>query len=884
MTKRDKNDPAEIDRQVAITRRQEQRSARGMDANTAAFLAAWEDENDTEPVDIQIQEPTGPTAGQLIDEQRGTTPVSADSGVQFVNPSDLDTMRNRDRMVGHFKVAPGGAPLATRFGAGIKKTELGQYNYLVNEFGEENVSEVYGNDGKSVVGFRWRTAPDQPWRMVDPAPGADRYRDGKDRGKWRSMLDDIPGDIADVAGPMLLEAGPGAVLGAAGGAVGGIPGAIAAGAVGDAAGAVARDAVAERLPGKEADTGQRAGLRDTAINVAAGGVANALPLVGRFVATPARGIAARVAKESAFDPLAHATLRETAEDLADETATGAIRGAAEDAAPEAARVATDAASDAASASARRPVAEIIPERTALSQRTNVDLSAGQLTGSRELLMKEDALSAVGKYANEIGDAQMRRVRQGELHLRKTLGQRPDSLLAGTRGADAYVNYTNQLDEARKLATRPLFAEADQLLGGRGIPTRNFRSVAEALAGKDGAGSGAGTKAIAARAREIVEELEANPNVSASRLSDLLSEWGKAAQGGDLMAFKEADPRRARAASAKLFGALQKDLDDAATLGPSIEGRPRFNSSMQGPYGRPSSGDPQAAASKLREARERFKELSVPIADAKNDLLENMVGLKEARKGDTIGASLLQTRSLNQIRHAIGTLNKADPVAARDLVIDALGSLVDAAKAGTGEANQAGVSVSMARFATSGRANRGKVLALVSGLGDNDETKAIMSMWNDAVRVAEVISDRGLPPGSQTASRFFNAGEEASSVLRDARTGGITGAVAGAVERTINKGPVLNGEKLAAIASDPEARDAFTSLIKQMSTAGGRLSAEAKDPRAYAEAWFRAAVQTGIVSMRDARTGGLTSEQLQEERRRNRPMPVTRPIANEGSYP
>lgn len=857
-------------RQYEITQRQKQREASGIDANTAAFMAAFEDANKTTPANIQIAAPQQPGGADILDQHlaavyRDQNNLPAPTTSPIINTDDVAKVARQDRQIGHFKVAPGGAPLADRFLAGIKKTEVGQFNYLVSRFGQENVSEVIGNDGKSIVGFRYREAPDQPWHMVDPAPGADRYRGGEDRGKWRSMLDDLPGDVADVAGPMLLEAGPGAVLSAAGGAVAGVPGAIGAGMVGDAAGTIARDAVAEAIPGQEAAAPPHATLRDAGINMAAGAVANALPLAGRFMATPARKIAANVAAESVFDPLAHA----------------AITGATEDAAQAGA---TEAAQQLAGASAKRSVTDIIPERAALFERTGVEPSAGMLTGSRDLLMKEDALSAVGKYANEIGDAQMKRIRQGEQFLRKTLVNRPDPLEAGESGARAYVNYTNQLDEARKLATRPLFVEADQLLGGRGLPTRNFRAAAEALAGKDGAGSSSGTKAISARARQIVEELDKNPNVSAARLSDLLSEWGKAAKGGDLEAFKEADPRRARAASAKLFGALQADLDEAARLGPAVEGRPRFNSSMQGPYGHPASGDPQAAAAKLRDARERFKELSVPIEDAKNALLEGIVGLKDARKADTAGASLLQSRSPNQIRHAVGVMAKADPTAARDLVVDALGSIVDGARAGTSEANQAGVSVSMARFATAGRANRGKVLALVSGLGDTEEARQITSMWNDAVKMAEVISDRGLPPGSQTASRIFNATEEGASVLKDMKSGGLGGAVAGVAQRTVAKGPVLNGQKLAAMATDPEARDQFLGLVKQMSSAGGRLRAEAMSPRAHAEAWFRAAVQTGIVEMRDSRFGGAQAQALEEQRRMNRPMMATPNIANEGYSP
>lgn len=873
-------------RQAAIDERERLRRLQGMDPTTAAILSAWESKSGTEPATITAQQPAGPSLGDKIDQQRRVAlDLPAQTSAPAVNLEDVKAFERRGKQVGNFPVAPGGAPFAQRIETGIKKTELGQFNNLVANYGDKNVSELYGNDGKTVVGFAVRNAPDQPWHNFDPPVDAtdenapilahnikglpeDKHGGGI-VGFFRSLWSDLPGDIADVAGPAVLEAGPGAVLSAAGGAIGGIPGAMALGGIGDAAGSVARDAVAERLPGAEdSNQSKNATGRDTAINVVAGAAANALPLFGRVFSTPTRKIAANVAKESAFDPLTHA----------------AITAAAEDAQGAAAHGAAGAADEIASATARRPVSEIIPERAALSQRTAVDLSAGQLTGSRDLLMKEDALSAVGKYANEIGDAQMKRVRQGEVFLRKTLVNRPDTLTAGENGVAAYLNYTKQVDKARGLGTRPLFVEADQLLGGRRLSTRNFRSAAEALVAKDGAGSSSGTKAISSRAAQIIKELDQNPNVSASRLSDLLSEWGQAAHGGDLEAFKEADPRRARAAAAKLFGGLQADLDEAARIGPAVDGKPRFNSSSA-PYGHERTGDLQAAAAKLRDARERFKELSVPIDDAKNALLENMVPLRDARKADTIGASLLQTKSENQIRHAVGVMSKADPVAARDLVVDALGSLVDAAKAGTGEANQAGVSVSMARFATSGRTNRGKVLALVSGLGDTQEAKSIMSMWNDAVDVAQIISDRGLPPGSPTAPRLFNAAEETSSVIKDAKSGGIAGAAAGVVDRTFKKGPVLNGQKLATMAADPEARDGFLSLVKQMSTAGGRLKAEAKSPRAHAEAWFRAAIQTGIIEMRDASLGGANADTIEAQRRRNRPSMVDpQPgYANEGAY-
>jgi hypothetical protein len=824
---------AEDERQRLITEREQQRS-KEIDPTVAHFLSLIENQSGPAPV-VQIADAPAPTLRSKIQKQR-TEKAASDKGMSppavELDPEAI-TGERRAKMVGNFPVAEGGAPIADRFLAGIKKTDLGKYNYLVSRFGEKNVEEVLGNDGETVVGFKWRSGPDQSWRMFDPTPDAMRHGGGI-KGQLKAYAADLPGDIADVAGPALLEGGPGAVTSMAGAAVGGIPGAVLGGIPGDAAGAVARDVVAESIPGKEDDT-KRATWRDMFANAAAGGVSNAIPLVGRYAVTPTRSIARRVAKESVFDPLKDAAIREATDDAA----SAATRGAAE---------------DIASASARRATTDIIPERAALGERTGVDLSAGQLSGSRRMLQKEDALSSVEKYADQIGDAQMKRVRQGELHLRRTLdaaggGQRADALDAGTGTVAAYTNYTKQLDEARAAATRPKFAEADVLPGGQALPLDNFLTKIQERIAKEPRGSTSGTRAIYSDLKRIAKEFADKPTATASELSSLLSDWGKAARGESLEAFKEADPRRARAMAADLFGALRKDLDAAAE-----------------------SGTP--AAAKLLEARNTFRDLSKPIEEAKSTLLQSFVKLDEKGAGDTIGSTLMQTRSPNQIRQAMEIVQKADPSgeAGRKLFSDALGSLVEKAPAGTADANQAGVGTSLARFASVGRANRKKVLALVAGMGDSAEAKQVLEMWNDAIRVSEIITDRGLPPGSPTASRLFNATDEGASVIKDAKSGGIGGAVAGVAERVLTKTPRLNGQALADIASDPEKRDAFLGLVQQMKSAGGRMKAEATSGRAHAEAWFRAAVQTGIIETRDAAQGRANVADIEAERGRARFTP------------
>lgn len=161
------------------------------------------------------------------------------------------------------------ASFVTRGAAGLKMTQAGRRNFLISQFGEENVMELPGEN------LIFRRSPDEQFTMLDPA--------GPDIG-----------DIADLAGAA-LEIGPGIGVAAATGTAN--P-AIVAGV--DMAGNLARQGISAAIPGSDELTmGERALSTGLTGALAAGSQAGANRLfdVGDF-ARP-RNIVARSTRNQA---------------------------------------------------------------------------------------------------------------------------------------------------------------------------------------------------------------------------------------------------------------------------------------------------------------------------------------------------------------------------------------------------------------------------------------------------------------------------------------------------------------------------------------------------------------------------------------------------------
>lgn len=682
---------------------------------------------------------------------------------------------------GSFKVAPGGAPPGVRTNMGALKSEVEKHDYLVSEFGQDNVLPVLGQQGDDVIGFRFRASDKEPWRFVDPSPGDV----GQGGGKFESMVRDAVGDAADVAVPLMLEAAPGAAAQVVGNAVAGPVGGAVAGTLMDAAGPYLTDAYASKLPGY--DPSQHQTGQDAVIAGGASAAFNALPFAGRFLKPGVHNLARKAGKELVLD--------EGAEKVAIKTG-----------------------------------AEMVGDRMALSKRTATDLTPAQATGSRAMLQMQDAASSIGKHANEIRAVEVNQARQANEFLNLTLnriGPDVDSATAGTAVARAYENYLKKLSDVRRGATKPLFDEAEKALGGeRVIPINGFLdSVDEMIARYKSPGSSSGTQSLVKQLETmragLVAEGGQRSGVSVSELSAMLSDWGGSAKSGAMDVFKDTDPRRARAAAARLFGALKNDMDVAASdeaLGP--------------------------AAGALRKARDTYAELSRPIEEARSSLLTNALKM-EGERPDMIGAAFAQSRSPAQIKRALDIVSKADPEAAVMLKRDMLNAVVEGAEAGA-ERARARIDISPQKFASqmSLSKNRAKVMAIV---GTGDDAAESMRMWNDAIEIMSVISDRGLPPGSPTASRLLNAAMD---------VGGLAMGIA-------NKGrAVINSKMFAELASDPVKRDEFYSLIgkkgKGMSGAG--------------KAWLGAdaLLQLGVIEMRDAEGGSAQYNDISSRRQRVAP--------------
>lgn len=760
------------------------------------------------------------------------------AGSQRLSVSDefLDDQR-KARQVGHFKVKPGsGASTIDRLKLSFANDNVARYRILKQSFpddpetGEPNVLEVLGNDGKAIVGFRVRASRDRPWQFVDP--GTDDPRLG---GTAANIAADALGDVADVAGPFLTEALPAAAGTAAGAIVGGAPGAIAGDMLGSTVGTAARHAIESELTGDPIDRDQL--RRDATLNTAFGLGGAALTGVGRLIRPAARDLARSASKEKFFDGAAEASAG----------ADGAASGAAREIVGE---VEEEFAADAARMGARRPVTEAIPDRVELSKRTGVDLSLGQVTGSRKLLQQEDALSAIGKYADEIGGANIRRLGQLRTFLGKTLdatlGKNSLDYADGGGPAAAYRAYTSALDDARRAASRPHFVKADELLGGqKAIRVERFLGAIDDLIERfETRGSTSGTQKIVGQLKTMRKRFEAEPNVSVGELSSMLTDWGASFRSGATDAFDGADPRRAKAITGRLFRALQEDMDQAADVLHARASDGRFMKMADAERVR-------EAAGAIREGRRVYAELSRPLEEADSSILRRALKLEEDDAGDMIPKLFLENPSPKRVRNAVKIMEQASPAEASRLKASALRALVD-------DIGSDGI-VSADRLVTAATKRRGQIMAL---LGSDPEA---MRMWDDAVRVAKILKDRGLPPGSQTASRLFNADTALSTVADDAVSGGLTGAAVGAARRTVKRvvsGATINAKQVARYATDPEARDEFTALIARH----GRGVVTGRD---ITDAMFHAMLQTGMIEIRDSATsaGGIEDIEVDREKRR-----------------
>lgn len=554
-----------------------------------------------------------------------------------------------------------GAPLADRFATAFKFDPQGMENYLKETYGQKSVFR--GTDDELYF-----LPPDQ---LALPA-----------RDRTFVKFNPIGLDVGDI-----VEFVP-AAIGAAGGIAaaylsGGssIPVTLAALGAGGALSEAGVQAVGAALPGEEptATPGARLGRIGTSALLEAGG--------------------------------------------------GAIGEVVQRAGPALLRQGSDAARRGIQRAARAGVnPERIAAREQLGRRVGQEFTEGQLSGTNTALLFERF------FRQFIGTTDIAaRVDTRQLAALGNDAARQINRLStegGEGGAEAAIRsfeqYVDSLVDARSEAATPLFNKARGAFGNkRGIQlNRTSDTIDEMIEDYTGDITTSGAEKIV----EFLKRKKANldpDGASISSMQNNLREWGRAAAKGKDVIQDVKNPPLERRIAAKIFGALQEDLENAANL-----------LVRRGPGGKFESAEKvREAAKALQDARSVFRELSEPI----NRIAENPLGEflgKDPEK--LVGQFLNSGRDLGKVKSIMKFLDETAPSQADELRGSVVHEMIRKARRGSDENP-----VSPARLVSIANDNERRLSVLFGG---NEKAK---SAYKDMIDSARILENQGRLQGSQT---------------------------------------------------------------------------------------------------------------------------------------
>lgn len=681
------------------------------------------------------------------------------------------------------------------------KSERGKRENLIAHYGKSNVWEMLDQEGKPTGDFLVKPDAGGHWTMVDP---------NALNNPWKMTLRETAKDAtADIAGD-LVEAIPGAVFSAAGTAlgarspIGAMRGGHVAGAIGDALGTITKHAIGHMFPGDENETTTDV-LADALTNVAAG---QAGELAGRGIRRAYRyaNPKTRFLQDVAKQPVA-----QSKEEFTQRIEPTVLTRAAES----------------------KSLVDTVKQDTGLDLR----LTLGQATGSPQALGIQDVIA---KHPETIGAQRVYGVQQ--LH---TLGAFRDKTIdaafesgrvgskeASDRAAAAHNSYLERLDQGRDSQANFDFTTVRRLAKNEAVlPLKQTMAAIDELE-KRARGWGpkearASSDYLASIREDLVKITGASwasiksgaPVARADEFNKSLQQWGRSARTGDSAADKLDRSETAKIAAA-IFGAMQRDMDDAIEAG----------------------GKSGAVAQALRAARDNFKRNSGKIDAARADTITRLLGMVEDQQGELIPKRLL-AKTPEEIRTTMGILAEAEPAAAKAVQGSALEELLRKAVVITGADNPDDTLASAAKIRTALIDNQDKLQAL---LYDRPQVVNKLAMLT---QFARKIADRGEVAGSPTADRLdiqraIGAGETGKLAQQElqtflerpasASTARVTNWVLTHLLRVMR-----SPEGMQNIINDPHVIDEIISVMNPRSNLGvkelGRVATHvlALQPRDYA---------------------------------------------------
>jgi hypothetical protein len=551
--------------------------------------------------------------------------VGADEVKKRVERAEKD----RSRILSDIEESGKRITMGERLGLGFKLTPKGQANYLRENYGVDNVFPVI--EGNKIKNFLVIDKNNQVL-IADP--------EGPDFG-----------DIADIVGEV-VEAAPGAVtsgIGAAMAAQRGLPpsvGGIAGGVPGDVLGSAVRQAVSKALPGEDypdLTTGKALQQRALAgaVNVGAG-------IVGEGA------MAGLKAARGATMPWP----RER------RALTKQLRGG-------------------------KTLEELEPAMRAgrrLEGEIGTQYTPGQLTMTQAGLGYENMMGKKGVAADIMGEHKAKQISNLGRYLDNAIkaAAKTDTTpgAVGGRIKHSYEMYLKRLSKERSATANKIFERANAVVKGkRVIPLnetmteiddiiKNFTADVHTSSGNKVVDSLRRLKSdlltgrrrleeIAERHGITVEEAKAMTGpakdvlVSPKSLSRSLEMYGQAANGLGSVIKDLEDKSMDRRIARRIFGALRRDLDQAAEA-PGTKGQ---------------------AADILREARNIYRDMSEIIDISKNNVTKTLTKMED--NADLFAKKMGTAYSPQEIKNTLKIFDKADPDLSQELRGAALKELVDA---------------------------------------------------------------------------------------------------------------------------------------------------------------------------------------------------------------
>lgn len=352
---------------------------------------------------------------------------------------------------------------------------------------------------------------------------------------------------------------------------------------------------------------------------------------------------------------------------------------------------------------------------AISQKTGIPLDAAQITESKQLeglagfsRMHPFSANTFRHFDEIVAEKSVQRL----TGLLDDLSKGGSAIQAGVGVGKAYRGTVQQVLTKRTAQAAKDFGKVKLLSRGeKFIKTDNtLHAITELINDFDVPGGGDVASTLVKRLNTVSKEISED-GFTASQMQRLLEIYGKASRGTGQL-FRDIDKGQQRLIARKVFGALQRDLDEAVETGAG------------------------GAASALRTARDNWRLNSQPL----NELEENVLGRIFGGKFDPAPEKIIKKFSSMAPSEVKAAMEVLDPVTSQLVKREFLSEGVDKA------VNTAGGNFSPRLFNSWFNKNKNILKTMMTP----DEFRQSQITFHALQKVAQ----RGGVDGSQTAKWFM----------------------------------------------------------------------------------------------------------------------------------